>query len=165
MNKKFFVGIVAPISIVGLTLSLGLGSTAFGTPPSNGERQTQDDTTIQVLNVTTDIPVAPWCGWYVSGGPDGDLSLVPDEGAPTQYTGDEIALTATLLRIQRMLVRKGDSVLKVHQQIVPGSRQVINTGLATMLLQMAPHSRLKRTLSPGLLLTRAWISKPLWEIL
>jgi len=95
MNKKFFVGIVAPISIVGLTLSLGLGSTAFGTPPSNGERQTQDDTTIQVLNVTTDIPVAPWCGWYVSGGPDGDLSIVPDEGAPTQYTGDEIALTAT----------------------------------------------------------------------
>jgi hypothetical protein len=94
MKKKFFGAVVAPISIVGLTFALGLGTTAFGA----GElQQDQDDTLISTLNVTTDIPVAPWCGWYVSGGPDGDLALEPDAevSAPTTYIGTEIALTKT----------------------------------------------------------------------
>lgn len=92
MKKKFFGAVVAPISIVGLTFALGLGTTAFGV---GEEQQNQDDTEISVLDVTTDIPVAPWCGWYVSGAGDADLVLVPDVGAPAEYIGTEIALTAT----------------------------------------------------------------------
>jgi hypothetical protein len=91
MNKKFFGAVVAPISIVGLTFALGLGTTAFG---AGEQQQNQNDSLINTLNVTTDIPVAPWCGWYVSGGVDGALSLEPADGA-TEYIGDEIALTAT----------------------------------------------------------------------
>jgi len=94
MKKKLFGAVVAPISILGLTFALGLGSSAFGTPAGD-EQQTDADTLINTLNVTTDIPVAPWCGWYVSGGADGNLTLVPADGAPTTYTGAEIALTAT----------------------------------------------------------------------
>lgn len=92
MNKKFFGAVVAPISILGLTFALGLGTTAFG---AGEEKQSQEDSLINTLNVTTDIPVAPWCGWYVSGGDDGDLVLVPVDGAPQEYIGTEIALSAT----------------------------------------------------------------------
>jgi hypothetical protein len=91
MKKKLFGAVVAPISILGLTFALGLGTTAFG---FGEEQQNQNDTLINTLNVTTDIPVAPWCGWYVSGGVDGNLTLEPTAGATT-YIGDEIALTAT----------------------------------------------------------------------
>jgi hypothetical protein len=94
MKKKLFGAVVAPISILGLTFALGLGSSAFGTAGGD-EQQTDEDSLINTLNVTTDIPVAPWCGWYVSGGDDGDLTLVPAVDAPTQYIGTEIALTAT----------------------------------------------------------------------
>jgi hypothetical protein len=91
MKKKFFGAVVAPISIVGLTFALGLGTTAFGV----GERQQNlDDTLISTLDVTTEIPVAPWCGWYVSGTPEDDLVLVPAAGAPVTYIGTQIALTA-----------------------------------------------------------------------
>ena len=92
MKKKIFGVVVAPISILGLTFALGLGTTAFG---AGEEKQNQDDTLISTLDVTTQIPVAPWCGWYVSGAGDADLLLEPDEGAPTEYIGTEIALTAT----------------------------------------------------------------------
>ncbi len=92
MKKKLFGAVVAPISIIGLTFALGLGTTAFGV---GEEQQNQEDTVISTLDVTTDIPVAPWCGWYVSGAGDADLVLEPDAGAPTQYIGTEIALTAT----------------------------------------------------------------------
>ena len=86
MKKKLFGAVVAPISILGLTFALGLGSSAFGTV--GGDQQQSDaDSLINTLNVTTDIPVAPWCGWYVSGGDDGDLTLVPAVDAPTQYIG------------------------------------------------------------------------------
>jgi hypothetical protein len=43
MKKKFFGAVVAPISIVGLTFALGLGTTAFGTPGEDGTRQSMDD--------------------------------------------------------------------------------------------------------------------------
>ena len=92
MKKKIFGAVVAPISILGLTFALGLGTTAFG---AGEQKQSQDDTVISTLDVTTEIPVAPWCGWYVSGAGDADLVLEPDTGAPTSYTGAEIALTAT----------------------------------------------------------------------
>jgi len=95
MKKKLFGAVVAPVSILGLTFALGLGTTAFGTPGGGEPQQSQDDSVINTLDVTTEIPVAPWCGWYVSGGPDGDITLVPADGAPTTYTGEEIALTAT----------------------------------------------------------------------
>jgi hypothetical protein len=92
MKKKLFGAVVAPISILGLTFALGLGTTAFG---AGEQKQSQDDTVISTLDVTTEIPVAPWCGWYVSGAGDADLVLEPDVGAPTSYIGTEIALTAT----------------------------------------------------------------------
>ena len=92
MKKKFFGAVVAPISIVGLTFALGLGTTAFG---AGEQQQSQADTLISTLNVTTDIDVAPWCGWYVSGTLTDDLVLVPDVDEPTEYIGTEIALTAT----------------------------------------------------------------------
>jgi len=95
MKKKIFGAVVAPVSMLVLTFALGLGTVAFGTPGGGEPQQSQDDSLINTLNVTTEIPVAPWCGWYVSGGPDGDLTLVPADGAPTTYTGAEIALTAT----------------------------------------------------------------------
>jgi len=92
MKKKLFGAVVAPISILGLTFALGLGTTAFAV---GEQKQDQEDSVISTLDVTTEIPVAPWCGWYVSGAGDGDLVLEPDEGAPTSYIGTEIALTAT----------------------------------------------------------------------
>ena len=95
MKKKFFGAVVAPISIVGLTIALGLGTTAFGTPGEDGTRQSMEDLLISTLDVTTEIPVAPWCGWYVSTDDSTDIALEPDEGAPTEYTGGEIALTKT----------------------------------------------------------------------
>lgn len=92
MKSKFLGAVVAPISIVGLTLALGLGSTAFG---AGEQQQTEEDTVISTLDVTTDIPVVPWCGWYVSTSEATAIALVPAEGEPTSYTGDEISLTAT----------------------------------------------------------------------
>ena len=96
MKNKLFGAILAPISIIGLTFALGIGATAFGTTPSAGElKQSEGDTLINTLNVTTDIPVVPWCGWYVSTTGGTALALTPDTGAPASYTGAEIALTAT----------------------------------------------------------------------
>ena len=92
MKSKLFGAIIAPVSIVGLTFALGLGVTAFG---AGEQQQTQDDTVISTLNVTTEVPVAPWCGWYVSSSDATDIALVPDEGEPVTYTGEQIALTAT----------------------------------------------------------------------
>ncbi len=92
MKKKFFGAVVAPISIVGLTFALGLGTTAFG---AGEQQQSQADSLISTLDVTTDIDVAPWCGWYVSGTLTDDLVLEPEADAPTEYIGTEIALTAT----------------------------------------------------------------------
>jgi hypothetical protein len=94
MKSKLFGAIVAPVSIVGLTFALGLGVTAFGV---GEQQQTQSDTEISALDVTTEVPVAPWCGWYVSGAGDAELVLEPDTSlaAPTEYTGVEIPLTAT----------------------------------------------------------------------
>jgi hypothetical protein len=70
-----------------------LGSTAFGA----GEERQDDPASFPInsLDVTTSIEVAPWCGWYVSGGDSAPLYLMPDVDEPTEYTGDEIALTAT----------------------------------------------------------------------
>ena len=95
MKKKFFGAVVAPISIVGLTFALGLGTTAFGTPGDDGTRQSMDDLEISSLNVTTEVPVAPWCGWYVSTDASTDIALLPIVGAPEVYTGLEIALAET----------------------------------------------------------------------
>ena len=100
MRNKLFGAILAPISIIGLTFALGIGATAFGTPPSTGELQQSDgDTLISTLNVTTQVEVAPWCGWYVSTSGVTALALAPDASlipaAPTEYIGTEIALTAT----------------------------------------------------------------------
>jgi hypothetical protein len=94
MKKKFFGAVVAPISIVGLTFALGLGTTAFGV---GEQQQSQADSLISTLDVTTNVPVAPWCGWYVSGTLTDDLVLEPDASvsAPTEYIGTTIALTAT----------------------------------------------------------------------
>jgi hypothetical protein len=69
-----------------------LGSTAFG---AGEEQQTDADTVISTLDVTTDIPVVPWCGWYVSTSEATAIALAPAEGEPTSYTGDEISLAAT----------------------------------------------------------------------
>jgi hypothetical protein len=95
MKKKLFGAVVAPISILGLTFALGLGTTAFGVAGEDGTRQSMDDLTISSLDVTTEVDVAPWCGWYVSTDTTTDLALEPDVGAPTTYTGLEIALTKT----------------------------------------------------------------------
>ena len=95
MKKKLFGAVVAPISIVGLTFALGLGTIAFGTPGGDGRRQSMDDLQISSLDVTTEVPVAPWCGWYVSTDEATELALEPDVGAPTSYTGAAIALTKT----------------------------------------------------------------------
>ena len=95
MNKKFFGAVLAPISILGLTFALGLGATAFGVPGDDGTRQSMEDLEISSLDVTTEIPVAPWCGWYVSTDDTTDIALVPIVGAPEEYTGLEIALAQT----------------------------------------------------------------------
>jgi hypothetical protein len=95
MRNKLFGAILAPISIIGLTFALGIGATAFGTTPTGELQQNQADKVISALNVTTDIPVVPWCGWYVSTSDATSLALTPDTGAPASYTGVEIALTAT----------------------------------------------------------------------
>jgi hypothetical protein len=95
MKSKLFGAIVAPISILGLSLALGLSTSAIG---AGEERQNLDNEEISALDVTTEIGVAPWCGWYVSSASDTtDLVLEQDTtvGAPTEYTGTEIALTAT----------------------------------------------------------------------
>jgi hypothetical protein len=92
MKSKLIGAVVAPISIVGLTFALGLGVTAFG---AGEQQQTQDDSIISTLNVTTEVPVAPWCGWYVSSSEATDIALAPDTGEDTTYTGQQIALTAT----------------------------------------------------------------------
>jgi hypothetical protein len=95
MKKKLFGAVVAPISIVGLTFALGLGTTAFGDPGDNGTRQSMDDLEISRLDVTTQVPVSPWCGWYVSTDDATEIALEPVEGEPTEYTGIEISLAET----------------------------------------------------------------------
>jgi hypothetical protein len=99
MRNKLFGAILAPISIIGLTFALGIGATAFGTTPTGELQQSDDDTLISTLNVTTQVEVAPWCGWYVSTSGVTALALEPDASltppAPTEYIGTEIALTAT----------------------------------------------------------------------
>ncbi len=92
MKSKLFGAIIAPVSILGLTFALGLGTTAFGV---GEQQQTQSDTEISALDVTTDIPVVPWCGWYVSTSSADSIALVPAADEPTSYTGEEISLTAT----------------------------------------------------------------------
>ena len=94
MKSKLLGAMVAPISILGLTFALGLGTSAFGTTGA-AEKQSLDDTLINTLNVTTEIEVAPWCGWYVSTSAGTSLALEPDAGEPTTYTGLQIALTKT----------------------------------------------------------------------
>jgi hypothetical protein len=73
---------------------LGLSTSAIG---AGEERQNLDNEVISVLDVTTEIDVAPWCGWYVSTSTATDLVLEPDASvlAPNEYTGIEIPLTAT----------------------------------------------------------------------
>jgi hypothetical protein len=95
MKSKLFGAIIAPVSILGLTFALGLGTTVFGVPGDDGTRQSMDDLEISSLNVTTEIPVAPWCGWYVSTDLTTEISLLPVAGAPTEYTGEQIALAET----------------------------------------------------------------------
>ena len=95
MKSKLFGAIIAPVSILGLTFALGLGATAFGVPGDDGTRQSMEDLEISSLDVTTEIPVAPWCGWYVSTDDTTDIALVPIDGAPEEYTGLEIALAQT----------------------------------------------------------------------
>jgi len=95
MKSKLIGAVVAPISIVGLTFALGLGVTAFGVAGADGTRQSMEDLEISSLDVTTEVPVSPWCGWYVSTDGSTEIVLAPDEGAPEEYTGEEIALTAT----------------------------------------------------------------------
>ena len=95
MKSKLIGAVVAPISIVGLTFALGLGATAFGTPGDDGTRQSMEDLEISSLDVSTEVPVAPWCGWYVSTDDTTAIALLPVEGAPTEYTGAEIALAET----------------------------------------------------------------------
>jgi hypothetical protein len=94
MKSKLIGAVVAPLSILGLSLALGLSTSALGV---GEQQQGQEDAEISSLDVTTNIPVAPWCGWYVSGAGDDDLVLEPDAAvsAPTEYIGTEIALTAT----------------------------------------------------------------------
>jgi hypothetical protein len=92
MKSKLFGAIIAPVSILGLTFALGLGTTAFGV---GEQQQTQEDTVISALDVTTDIPVVPWCGWYVSTSDVTAIALAPATGEPTSYTGEEISLTVT----------------------------------------------------------------------
>jgi hypothetical protein len=92
MKSKLFGAIVAPISIIGLTFALGLGTSAFGVPGEDGTRQSMDDLQISALDVTTEIPVSPWCGWYVSTDDSTDIALVPVVGEPTEYTGVAIAI-------------------------------------------------------------------------
>lgn len=93
MQRKLFGAVLAPISILGLSLALGLGTTAFGA--GEERQQSPDSLPINTLNVSTEIPVAPWCGWYVSGGESGPLYLMPAVGQPLEYTGTQIALTVT----------------------------------------------------------------------
>ena len=99
MKNKLFGAILAPISIIGLTFALTMGATAFGTTPTGELQQNQNDKVISSLDVTTQVEVAPWCGWYVSTSNVRALALVPDASlspaAPTEYIGTEIALTAT----------------------------------------------------------------------
>jgi len=95
MKSKLFGAIVAPISIIGLTFALGLGTSAFGVPGEDGTRQSMDDLDISALDVTTEIPVSPWCGWYVSTDASTDIALVPADGEPTEYTGGAIAIAET----------------------------------------------------------------------
>jgi hypothetical protein len=92
MKSKLFGAIIAPVSILGLTFALGLGTTAFGV---GEQQQTSEDTVISALDVTTDIPVVPWCGWYVSTSLAESIALAPAADEPTSYTGEEISLTAT----------------------------------------------------------------------
>ena len=92
MNKKVLAAVVAPFSVMALTVATGLSSGAFGV----GEApQSMDDTIISTLDVSTTVEVAPWCGWYVSTDDSTDLVLVPADGEPTTYTGEEISLTST----------------------------------------------------------------------
>jgi hypothetical protein len=95
MKSKLFGAIIAPVSILGLTFALGLGTTAFGTPGDEGTRQSMEDLEISTLEVTTEIPVSPWCGWYVSTDSATDIALLPIEGEDEEYTGEEIALAET----------------------------------------------------------------------
>ena len=95
MKSKLFGAIVAPISIIGLTFALGLGTSAFGVPGDDGTRQSMDDLEISALDVTTEIPVSPWCGWYVSTDASTDIALIPVVGEPTEYTGAAIAIAET----------------------------------------------------------------------
>jgi hypothetical protein len=95
MKSKLFGAIVAPISIIGLTFALGLGTSAFGVPGDDGTRQSMDDLQISALDVTTEIPVSPWCGWYVSTDASTEIALEPAAGEPTEYTGAAIAIEAT----------------------------------------------------------------------
>jgi hypothetical protein len=95
MKSKLFGAIVAPISIIGLTFALGLGTSAFGVPGDDGTRQSMDDLEISSLDVTTEIPVSPWCGWYVSTDASTDIALIPVVGEPTEYTGVAIAIAET----------------------------------------------------------------------
>jgi hypothetical protein len=92
MNKKLLAAIVAPFSVMALTVATGLSSGAVGV----GEApQSMEDTLISTLNVSTTVEVAPWCGWYVSTDGSTDLILAPADGEPTTYTGEEISLTST----------------------------------------------------------------------
>lgn len=92
MNKKVLAAVVAPFSVMVLTVATGLSSGAFGV----GEApQSDEDTIISTLDVSTTVEVAPWCGWYVSTDDSTDLVLAPADGEPTTYTGEEISLTAT----------------------------------------------------------------------
>jgi hypothetical protein len=95
MKSKLIGAVVAPISIVGLTFALGLGTTAFGVAGDDGTRQSMDPLDISSLDVTTEVPVAPWCGWYVSSDLATEIALTPAAEAPSEYTGDAIAITAT----------------------------------------------------------------------
>jgi hypothetical protein len=97
MKSKLFGAIVAPISIIGLTFALGLGTSAFGTVDTEGLRQSMEDLEISSLDVTTEIPVSPWCGWYVSTDSATDIALIPVEGEPEEYTGETIAIAETAL--------------------------------------------------------------------
>ena len=89
--KKFIAGAVALVATVGLAFSLsslGASYAAGGGKPDTGLSPVGDAST------SSQMLVPPWCGWRVSSLTE-SINLVPAEGEPTYYSGEEISLEQT----------------------------------------------------------------------
>ncbi len=91
MLHRFIAGAAAMFASIGLAFSLS----SLGASYAAGEgKPAVGDSPVGDASTTSEMLVPPWCGWRISSLTE-TIDLVPAEGEPSYYSGEEISLVQT----------------------------------------------------------------------